>query len=75
MEYVVFTNTAGIEHRMWSRPEGDNYVCMRLEAEGKEPEKVWSHRKFSNKEEADKAILSYVDKGLKAKIFTKRRIE
>lgn len=75
MEYVTFTNTVGVEHKMWSRREGDAFVCMKLENEGKEPERVWTHKKFTSKEDADHAILSYVEKGLKAKIFVKKRIE
>lgn len=75
MEYVTFTNVAGIEHKAWSRKDGDVYVCMKLESSPSEPERMWEYRTYSTKEQADEAILKYVNAGLKAGIFVSKGVE
>ena len=75
LEYVTFTNVAGVEHKAWSRKDGDVYVCMKLESSSSEPERMWEHRTYSTKEQADEAILKYVESGIKAKIFVSKMVE
>lgn len=75
MQYVTFTNAAGIEHKAWARKEGDLFVCMKLEDASSTPERLWPQKSFSNQIEADEAILKYVNQGLKAGIFKSKRVE
>lgn len=75
MEYVTFTNAAGIEHKAWARKDGDNFICLKLEDASSQPERLWPQKVFTNKEEADDAILKYVEIGIKAKVFKNKRVE
>lgn len=75
MQYVTFTNAAGIEHKAWARKEGNNFICMKLEDASATPEQMWPHKTFATQVEADEAILKYVNQGIKAGIFKSKRVE
>lgn len=75
MRYVTFINKAGIEHKAWARQDGDKFICVKLEDASSQPERLWPQKVFNTKEEADIAILKYVDSGIKANIFKSKRVE
>lgn len=88
MNYIQFTNRLGQSHKMWSEKEGNYFICFKqddvyhikneedeLYDENKyKPYKMWDGRKYSSKEEADGAIMRFVEAGIRAKVFTSKEI-
>ena len=75
MEYITFINKIGIEHKAWACKEGNNFICFKSETISSQPERLWPQKTFANKEEADNAILKYIESGIKARIFRSKEIK
>lgn len=89
MQYVLFTNKLGQVHKMWSKKEGNFFIVYKqddiyakrdveddlYDATKYQEYKMWANKKFSTKEEADEAIIRYVDSGLKAGIFKSKEVK
>ena len=85
MRYITFSNKLGQVHKMWVDKEGGSFICFKvddinakaddeLEMDLSKPYKMWADKKYKTKEDAETAILRYVDAGVKAKIFLDKNI-
>lgn len=85
MRYVTFSNKIGQVHKMWADKENESFICFKvddvnakaddeLEMDLSKPYKMWVDKKYKTKEDAETAILRYVDAGVKAKIFLDKNI-
>ena len=89
MKYILFTNNVNKTHKMWSEKVGNSFKCYRKDNindsfENSEDEDfevlnhkeytMWDNKKFLTKEDADLAIIKYVDLGIKAGIYMNKEV-
>ena len=87
MKYVTFSNKLGQVHKMWAEKEGNSFVCYKIDdinAKREDEEefetnygksyKMWVDKKYNSFDDANTAILRYVDAGIRAKIFVDKNI-